>query len=444
MAGGSEQLKALKQKKLKRRNLKVIYSIYKEYKVLIRDKAGLAIMFIMPTVLILIITLIQDSTFKSVNEASVPLLFVDRDHDSLSINLEKALVNSKFFEITKKPLTTEETKIEIAKGNYFIGIIIPENTSKHLREKSSQRIAKMLNSFSGDSTEISESIDTSKLQVQLYFDPVTKKSFKTTISNSVERIISQIEMQGMVSALNEKMMESFPTAEPAKLENKALVEVSEEYASFNNSDIIPNSVQHNVPAWTLFAMFFICIPLAGNIIKEREDGSAFRLLTMPGSYFTVIMGKMLVYLMVSLIQFALMLCVGLYILPMMGLPQLNIGSSLPLLLTVATSAGLAATGFGMLVGTIANSHDQASLFGAVFVIILAAIGGVWVPTFVMPEMMKYLSVISPLNWGLEAFYGIFLRNFGFGEILPHITKLLIFFGFCTGTSFWYQKFVRLK
>lgn len=411
---------------------------------MIRDKAGLAIMFIMPTVLILIITLIQDSTFKSVNEASVPLLFVDRDHDSLSVNLEKALINSKFFEITKKSLSTEETKSEIAKGNYFIGIIIPENTSKHLREKSSQRIAKMLNSFSGDSTEVSEQPDTSKLQVQLYFDPVTKKSFKTTISNSVERIISQIEMQGMVSALNEKMMESFPTAEPAQLDNKALVQVSEEYASFNNSTIIPNSVQHNVPAWTLFAMFFICIPLAGNIIKEREDGSAFRLLTMPGSYFTVIMGKMLVYLMVSLIQFALMLCVGLYILPLLDLPQLNIGNSLPLLLTVAASAGLAATGFGMLVGTVATSHDQASLFGAVFVIILAAIGGVWVPTFVMPEMMKHLSVISPLNWGLEAFYGIFLRNFSFGEILPHIAKLLAFFAACTGASFWYQKFVRLK
>lgn len=424
--------------------MKLVYSLYKEYKVLIRDKAGLAIMFIMPTVLILIITLIQDSTFKSVNEASVPLLFVDKDHDSLSVNLEKALVNSKFFEITKKQVSVEEAKTEIAKGHYFIGIVIPESTSKHLRDRSSVRISNMLAGFSGDSVAVTENTDTSKLQVQLLFDPITKKSFKTTISNSVERIISQIEMQGMVNALNEKMLESFPTAEPAQVETKALVEVTEEYASFNNSTIIPNSVQHNVPAWTLFAMFFICIPLAGNIIKEREDGSAFRLLTMPGSYFTVILGKMLMYLLVSLIQFALMLSVGLFVLPMMGLPQLNIGNNLPLLLIVASSAGLAATGFGMLVGTIANSHDQASLFGAVFTIILAAIGGVWVPTFVMPDVMKHLSVISPLNWGLEAFYGIFLRNFGFMEILPHLAKLMAFFGICIGASFWYQKFVRLK
>jgi ABC-2 type transport system permease protein len=203
-------------------------------------------------------------------------------------------------------------------------------------------------------------------------------------------------------------------------------------------------VQHNVPAWTLFAMFFICIPLAGNIIKERDDGSAFRLLTMPGSYMTVILGKMLTYVIVSVIQFALMLCVGIYILPMLGLPQLNIGENLSALFVVAFSAGLAATGFGLLVGTVATSHDQASLFGAVFVIILAAIGGIWVPTFVMPDVMKKISVISPLNWGLEAFYGIFLRNFGIKEVLPEVARLLLFFIVSLGGAFYYQKFKRMQ
>lgn len=423
--------------------MKLLYSIYKEYKVLTRDRAGLAITFIMPTVLILIITLIQDTTFRSVSEASVPLLIVDRDHDSLSYTLEKSLINSKFFVITKKELTNEQTKTEIAKGHFFIGIIIPENTSKKLREKSSYRISKLLNSFSGDSAA-TEIIDSAKLNVQLYFDPITKKSFKTTISNSIERIISQIEMQSMVSSLNEKMKEDFPLATPSKLELTPIVSLKEEYASYNNSTIIPNSVQHNVPAWTLFAMFFICIPLAGNIIKERDDGSAFRLLTMPGSYMIVILGKMLTYVIVSLIQFALMLCVGVFILPLLGLPQLNIGNNLPVLFLVAFSSGLAATGFGLLVGTIATSHDQASLFGAVFVIILAAIGGIWVPTFVMPEVMKQISGISPLNWGLEAFYGIFLRNFGFKEIFPEIVKLTTFFLACLGASYLYQKYKRLK
>ena len=289
--------------------MKLLYSLYKEFKVITRDKAGLAITFIMPTVLILIITLIQDTTFRSVNEASVPLLIVDNDHDSLSNVLEKSLINSKFFVITKKQLSVDEAKKEVAKGHYFIGIVIPEHTSDLLRSRSSDRVNKLMSSFSGD-TLPSKKVDTTMIRLKLFFDPITKKSFKTTISNSIERIISQIEMQSMVNSLNETMKESFPDAKPSKLEITPIVGLTEEYASYNNSTIIPNSVQHNVPAWTLFAMFFICIPLAGNIIKEREDGSAFRLLTMPGSYMIVILGKMLMYVFVSLIQFALMLSVG--------------------------------------------------------------------------------------------------------------------------------------
>lgn len=424
--------------------MKLLYSIYKEYKVLIRDKAGLAIIFLMPTVLIFIITLIQDSTFKSVTEASVPLLIVDRDNDSLSVTLQKSLEKSHFFQITKKIISNQEAKNEIAKGKYLIGIVIPEKTSENLRIKSADRISTLLNNFTGDTAKSVNPIDTSHLKLQLYFDPITKSSFKTTIGNSISSIISQIEMQNMMFSLNNKMLENFPYSNPKPLNTAPLVTTSEEYASFNNSTIVPNSVQHNVPAWTLFAMFFICIPLAGNIIKERTDGSAFRLLTMPGSYIYVIFGKMITYIIINLIQFALMLCVGLFILPLLGLPQLNVGDNLFVLILVAFSAGLAATGFGLLVGTISNSHDQASLFGAIFVIILAAIGGVWVPTFVMPSMMKHLSVISPLNWGLEAFYGIFLRNFGLKQILPELIKLWLFFLVTVFASFLYQKKVRMK
>src|SRR6478609_7109970 len=127
--------------------MKLLYSIYKECKVLTRDRAGLAI------------------TFISVNESSVPLLLVDRDHDSLSHTLEKYIVNSKFFIVTKKQLSNEEVKQEIAKGHFFIGVIVPENTSKRLRERSTARIAKLLDSFSGDTTASHAPADTSKIRL---------------------------------------------------------------------------------------------------------------------------------------------------------------------------------------------------------------------------------------------------------------------------------------
>lgn len=423
--------------------MKLLYSIYKEYKVLVRDKAGLAIMFLMPTVLILVLTVVQDSTFRSVNESAVPLLLADRDHDSMTRILERALTSSRFFTITKAQLADETVKAEVAKGHYLIGIVVPEHTSTQLREQAGRRITALMQSFSGDSLQ-AEKTDTTHLRLPVFFDPITKQSFKTTISNAIERIVSQIEMQSMMAALNDQMKASFPGARPAALQTAPIVTIQEAYASTGQTTVVPNSVQHNVPAWTMFAMFFICIPLAGNIIREREDGSAFRLLAMPGSYMTVMIGKMLTYVTVSMLQFSLMLCVGLYLLPWMGLPQLSTGSHPLTLFIVALSSGLAATGFGLLIGTVSTSHDQAALFGALFVIILAAIGGVWIPTFVMPDLMRQLSSISPLNWGLEAFSGIFLRDAGLKDVLPEIGRLLTFFALCLGGAFFYQRYKRLK
>ncbi len=397
-------------------------------------------MFLMPMALVFIVTIIQDSTFKSVNETSVPLLFVDHDKDSVSIKLEKALIQTNFFKVEKKEISEEETKNLVAEGQFLIGIIVPGKTSVQLREKAKTRISRL---FPQEDSSSKHS-DQDALQLKIFYDPITKESFKVSVSGAIGRIVSAIEMQSMIVALGEELKDISPEGKTGTIENKPLVETVQEYAGKNETGIVPNSVQHNVPAWTMFAMFFICIPLAGNIIKEREDGSAFRLLTMPGSYLNVLLGKIVLYLVVNLVQFVLMLLVGIYILPSMGLPKLDTGHNYITLFAIALSSGLAATGYGLLIGTLSNSQDQASLLGAVSVVILAALGGVWVPTFVMPELMRNISSISPLNWGLEAFYGVFLRGAGFGVIGIQAVKLIIFFTACVGISFYYQTYKRMR
>ncbi len=72
-------------------------------------------------------------------------------------------------------------------------------------------------------------------------------------------------------------------------------------------------------------------------------------------------------------------------------------------------------------------------------VILAAIGGVWVPVFAMPKVMQYASHISPMNWGLNAFYDVLLRSGGFVEILPEIFLLLLFFIITTTIAIGYDK-----
>ena len=162
-------------------------------------------------------------------------------------------------------------------------------------------------------------------------------------------------------------------------------------------------------------------------LKKKSQGTFVRLRTNPVSYATILGGKTLVYLAVCIIQFILMLVIGVYLFPTIGLPTLDISGRLPLLLIVTIFAGLAAIGLGLLLGTIAKTQEQSAPFGATFVVILAALGGVWVPVFIMPKFMQALSNISPMNWGLNAFYDVFLRNSGLQEIIPEITLLFLFF-----------------
>ena len=67
------------------------------------------------------------------------------------------------------------------------------------------------------------------------------------------------------------------------------------------------------------------------------------------------------------------------------------------------------------------------MFGAVSVVIAAALGGIMVPVFVMPGIMQTISEFSPLAWGLSAFLSVFVRNGDVQSILPQTTRLLIFF-----------------
>jgi ABC-2 type transport system permease protein len=175
------------------------------------------------------------------------------------------------------------------------------------------------------------------------------------------------------------------------------------------------------------------------MVKEKTQGTFVRLRTNPVSYLTVLGGKTLVYLSVCLVQFGLMLAIGVYFFPSIGLPALDISNKAPLLFLVAIFAGLAAIGLGLLLGTIARTQEQSAPFGATFVVILAALGGVWVPVFVMPRFMQVLSNLSPMNWGLNAFYDVFLRDAGIMDIIPETSLLFLFFIITTSISILYYE-----
>lgn len=407
-------------------------AIKKETLILIRDRVGLSILFIMPMILIFVMTLIQDSAFKTINEKGIPIVFVDEDQDTLGIYIHKGLKNSSLCylsdSINGKPATAKEAERAVAEGKFLVGVVIPKGATESIRKNVSGLVSETM---AMDSAVV-ENIKIDSVNITIYIDPVAKKSFVNSITSNLHEFISEVKTQIMFQAFSSQIAEIIPEGAnaPQNTYSKSrIINYNEVYASNLIGEILPNAVQHNVPAWTIFAMFFIVIPLAGGLIKEKKEGSIFRLHTMPSSYLLLVNGKILVYVVVCMIQFVLMQAVGLYILPMFGLPALQLGNSLFAIFILALATSFAATGYGVMVGTLASSEQQGAILGSLSILLLSALGGVWVPTYVMPELMRNISVLSPLNWALEGFYKLFLRGSDTVGILWPAFKLIVFFIF---------------
>lgn len=405
-------------------------AIIKEILILLRDRVGLAILFIMPMILIFVMTLIQDSAFKTLNEKGIPIVFVNNDSDSLGYEIGKGLRSSElctvYDSINGKRATAESARQAVADGQFLVGIVIPKGATEAIRKNVALLVEQ---SLSTDSSSADNALPDS-VDIKIFIDPITKKSFIASVTSSLREFISAIKTKIMFRSFSDQLAELIPDRKKAPsdaFEKTQIIKYTEVYASKSIGEIVPNAVQHNVPAWAIFAMFFIVMPLSGSIMKEKTEGSIFRLHTMPSSYLLLINGKIIVYVLVCLLQFLLMLSVGLYFLPMLGLPVLFLGHSYAGILLIAAATAFAATGYAVMVGTIASTEQQGAIMGALSILLLSALGGIWVPTYVMPQMMRNLSAFSPLNWSLEGFYELFLRGGDAASVIVPAIKLMIFF-----------------
>ncbi len=420
----------------------MIQTIKKEITLIIRDLGGLIVLFLMPLLLILIVTFVQDGAYKAISKEKTSILLVDNDKGEISHKIKEILNNSDIFNIVtqqnNQPINEVQAQQKVLKGEYLMAIIIPENLSSIIKNQVSNNVNNIINTFTGDKNQNIENKGVINNEIRLYFDPTLQISFKENIKINIDKIIYSIENQYIYEAFQQQL----------EVEN---IELSQKIISFKEinpkvnqeEEKLPNSVQHNVPAWALFAIFFIVIPLSSNIVKEKLQGTGLRVFTSPQPYSFFLLGKIITYLIISILQFVLMLLVGLYFFPLLGLPALDISGKLLLLLFVAMASGLSAISIGILLGTVASTQEQSAPLGATLTVILAAIGGIWVPVFAMPHIMQIISKISPMHWALQAFYDILLRDGNFLLILPKVSLLLGFSIVCFLIAIYYEK-IRKK
>ena len=196
-----------------------------------------------------------------------------------------------------------------------------------------------------------------------------------------------------------------------------------------------NAGQLSVPAWLIFGMFFIVLPMSSRLQQEFQSGILLRLRVIRLAPLLLLVGKLLPYSLLNLIQFAALLALGCFILPLTGLPALELHGSWQAYVLLAMCITLASCSFGVLISALARSSEQALLLSAGSNLMLAAIGGIMVPKSVMPAVMQQLAELSPMGWSLDAFLTLLVGQGSVADILPACGSLLLFALVCalTGT-----------
>jgi ABC-2 type transport system permease protein len=379
--------------------------IKKELRAMTRDVHGLLVLFVMPAVFILIMSMALRDTFKLSVVEKIRWQYWDEDRSETSSAFLKHLpaADGSFTLHDRADLDRA-----LASGRIQVGLVIEKGLAKALTDTDNRRAF-----------------------VTAWAEPGTPPALIGAFRAEVARALSLERMAALVDSMEDAPEEALSVK---KFGDETLFELKFRRDREGMAEL--TSVQQSVPAWLVFAMFFVVIPLSTIFIAEKQQGTLSRLRSLQVSTTTLLAGKIVPFYLVNLVQTALMLLVGRYLVPRLGGDALQLDIDWFALWAMASAVSLAAIGFALAVAAVAKTTEQATTVGGVANILFGALGGVMVPKLVMPAAMQTATMLSPMAWGLTGFLDIFVRGAHVGILLVQISSLLTFAMVCLAVASW--------
>ncbi|MCF6330674.1 MAG: ABC transporter permease [Sulfurimonas sp.] len=353
--------------------------IKKEFLLVLRDRHALLALFVMPAIFILIMSVAMRDQFAS-DTINFSIAIIDLESNINTQKLVNKIQSDDGFNLVRDEKTAQ-----------FI-ITIPKDYTTSDKQKIEILV---IDSIKNDLLEIFKS-----------------KLLKSVIS---------VKLEGISEKLRVISNEAADSINKVSISPNELFEVS-----YDKNEDIPNSTQQSVPAWIVFGMFFVIIPMSTIYINERKQNTLTRLTSMNISILSMSISKTIPYLVINQIQVWIMIGVGIFIVPFFNTPALEINGSILALVALSIALSVSAIGLSTLIAVSATSSEQATTIGGILNILLGAIGGVMVPKFIMPESMQNFANISPMSWGLDGFLEIFLKSGDIFMVANESLQLLLF------------------
>jgi ABC-2 type transport system permease protein len=171
------------------------------------------------------------------------------------------------------------------------------------------------------------------------------------------------------------------------------------------------------PSALLWALIACAASFGVSIVKERTAGTFLRLRLAPITRAHILAGKGIACFLTCLFVCVLLLAVGNVI---FGVRIAEPG----ILLLALLSSSLAFVGIMMMISVLGKTEEAVGGAGWAILLVLAMAGGAMVPSFIMPDWLKTIGMISPVKWGILSFEAGIWRGFTLSEMMLPVGILL--------------------
>jgi len=376
----------------------------KELKLFFVDKRALLLTFLLPIALISLFALAFGGVGKKNESHAYDLLVSDMDSTKESRNAITLLDSEKSLHLIKQPLA--EAQNQVKKGKQNAVLVFGKGFADSMRNGNKLPLELQYDEAKEAEIGMLQQSLIPNLFRMTGAQGMKRKMMKQVSSKDTAQVQTWFDNIGSAIAFNAK--EKSTTKDSATAEKNGWngmmsgIEMKKLVAA-TNDDNTAGLVQA-VAGTAVMMLLFSVTAMGASLLTEKEEGTLKKLLSTPIHPNNILFGKMLTSNLVSILQLSVMM---IYAWLVFGL---NLFQNIPALILLIIVTAFACSSFGMLLASIAKTRQQVQGLSTLIILSMSAIGGSMIPTFIMPEWMQKIAVVSVNYWSIQGFFDIFWRQ----------------------------------
>jgi len=341
----------------------------KEFLHVFRDQKTLLMLFGMPIVQILLFG------FALTNEIKHSQIAVcDQARDDLSSAITSHLQASRYFDMVGTLASPDEAEAAFRAGTIRMAVILPPGLESDLRREGGA-------------------------SVQLIAD-ASDPNIATTIAGQATRIIADAKADA-----------GFDQPLPVQLQVETRMLYNPELKGTTNF----------VPGLMSMVLLLICVLMTSvSIVREKERGTMEVLLVSPFHPLLVLVTKAIPYLIVSVVNLAVILLLSIFLL------DLPVHGSLFLLVSVSLVFIIAGLSLGLLISNVTKTQEAAMILSLVGMLMpTVMLTGFMFPIENMPLPLQWLSHIVMSKYYFIIVKNVMIKGLGFASVWKEVLILFV-------------------